>query len=152
MNKKISLGICISLIIIAVTATFAITMVISGKVYNGIVSDISRRSGSFDSVVEIHEIVGNYYYGEIEDSNKLNSALARGFVNGLDDSNCIYLDASEYSAYENKLTGGIKGIGVETAFHYQTGNFVITHVYEDSPAKMQVFVKKTLSPQSATPL
>ena len=135
MNKKISLGICISLIIMAVTATFAITMVISGKVYNGIVSDISRRSGSFDSVVEINEIVGNYYYGEIEDGNKLNSALARGFVNGLDDSNCIYLDAAEYSAYENKLAGGIKGIGVETAFNYQTGNFVITHVYEDSPAK-----------------
>ena len=108
MNKKISLGICISLIIIAVTATFAITMVISGKVYNGIVSDISRRSGSFDSVVEINEIVGNYYYGEIEDSNKLNSALARGFVNGLDDSNCIYLDASEYSEYQSKLAGGIK--------------------------------------------
>lgn len=135
MNKKISLGICISLIIMAVTATFAITMVISGKVYNGIVSDISRRSGSFDSVVEINEIVGNYYYGEIEDSNKLNSALARGFVNGLDDSNCIYLDASEYAEYENKLAGGIKGIGVETAFDYQTGSFVITHVYEDSPAK-----------------
>ena len=135
MNKKVSLGICISLVIIAITATFAITMVVSGQIYNGIVSDISQRSGSIDSVVEINEIVRNYYYGDIEDNNKLNSALARGFVNGLDDSNSIYLDASEYAAYEDKLEGGIKGVGVETAFNYQTGHFVITHVYDGSPAK-----------------
>lgn len=135
MNKKISLGICISLVIMAVTATFAITMVVSGKIYNSIISEISQRSQTYDSVAEINEIVGNYYYGTIEDNNKLNSALAEGFVNGLDDGSSLYLDSTEYASYVAKLEGGVTGIGVETAFNYQTGKFVITHVYDESPAK-----------------
>lgn len=135
MNKKISLGICISLIIIAITATFAITMVVSKQVYDSIISNISQRSQTYESVDEINKIVSNYFYGSVEDQSKLNAALAEGYVNGLGDGNSLYLDSSEYASYTAKLEGGVMGIGVETAFDYQTGNFVITHVYEDSPAE-----------------
>lgn len=135
MNKKISMGICISLIIIAITATFAITMVVSKQIYDGIISNISQRSQTYDSVDEISKIVSNYFYGSVEDQNKLNSALAEGYVNGLGDANSLYLDASEYASYTAKLEGGITGIGVETAYNFQTGEFVITHVYESSPAE-----------------
>lgn len=133
MNKKISLGVCISLVIIAITATYAVTMVSSGKIYNNIINKISQRSGVFDSVIEVNEIFLNYY-GEI-DENKLNSAIARGLVLGLDDTGSVYLDSTEYAAYTAKLEGGLTGIGVEAAFDYMTGKFVITHVYEGSPAK-----------------
>lgn len=135
MNKKISMGICISLIIIAITATFAITMVLSGRIYNSIISDISKRSQTYKSVEEINEIVVNYFYGTVEDQSNLNAALAEGYVNGLNDANSLYLNASEYASYAAKLEGGVTGIGVETAFNYQTGGFVITHVYEGSPAE-----------------
>lgn len=135
MNKKISMGICISLIIIAITATFAITMVLSGRIYDSIISDISKRSQTYKSVEEINEIVVNYFYGTVEDQSNLNAALAEGYVNGLNDANSLYLDASEYASYAAKLEGGVTGIGVETAFNYQTGGFVITHVYEGSPAE-----------------
>ena len=47
----------------------------------------------------------------------------------------IYLSSAEYSAYTAKLEGGVSGIGVETAYNYQTGQFVITYVYEGSPAE-----------------
>ncbi|MBQ8016397.1 MAG: PDZ domain-containing protein [Clostridia bacterium] len=134
MNKKISMGICISLIIIAITATFAITMVVSGRIYDSIISDISKRSQTYKSVEEINEIVVNYFYGTVEDQNNLNAALAEGYVNGLDDANSLYLNSAEYVSYASKLEGGVTGIGVETAFNYQTGGFVITHVYEGSPA------------------
>lgn len=135
MNKKISMGICISLIIIAITATFAITMVLSGRIYDSIISDISKRSQTYKSVEEINEIVVNYFYGTVEDQSNLNAALAEGYVNGLNDANSLYLNASEYASYAAKLEGGVTGIGVETAFNYQTGGFVITHVYEGSPAE-----------------
>lgn len=135
MNKKISLGICISLIIIAITATFAITMVVSKQVYDSIISNISQRSQTYESVDEINKIVSNYFYGSVEDQSKLNAALAEGYVNGLGDGNSLYLDSSEYASYTAKLEGGVMGIGVETAFDYQTGDFIITHVYEDSPAE-----------------
>lgn len=134
MNKKISIGLCISLIIISITATFAITMVVSKQIYNNIISNISQRSQTYESVDEISQLISNYYYGSVDDPN-INAALAEGYVNGLTEGANVYLNASEYAAYTAKLEGGVTGIGVETAFNYQTNQFVVTHVYEDSPAE-----------------
>lgn len=135
MNKKISLGLCISLIIISVTATFAVTMVVSKQIYNGIIGNISQRSQTYDSLEEISELVNNYYYGSTEDRSRLNASLVNGYVEGLGDSNSLYLNAADYAEYTAILEGGLTGIGVETAYDYQKGDFVITHVYEGSPAE-----------------
>lgn len=135
MNKKISLGLCISLIIIAVAATFATTMVVSKQIFSNIISNISQRSQTYESVDEISKIISNYYYGSVDDQSKLNASLAEGYVNGLSEGSNIYLSSAEYSAYTAKLEGGVSGIGVETAYNYQTGQFVITYVYEGSPAE-----------------
>lgn len=135
MNKKISLGLSISLIIISITATFALTMVISKQLYNRIISNISQRSQIYESVDEISKIISNYFYGTVEDQNKLNSSLAEGYVNGLNDSNSLYLTSAEYDSYLEKLEGGVAGIGAETAYDYTGGKFTVTHVYEGSPAE-----------------
>lgn len=134
MNKKISLGLCISLIIVSITATFAITMVASQKIYGGIMNNISQRFQSYQSVEEIGQIVSNYFYGTITDRNKLDAALTEGYVNGLGD-NSRYLNAAEYSSYTETLEGGVKGVGIETAYDYRNDCFVITYVYEGSPAE-----------------
>ncbi len=134
MNKKISLGLCISLIIISITATFALTMVTSKQIFSGIMNNISQRSQAYQSVDEISQIVSNYFYGSANDQNKLNAALTEGYVNGLGDANSIYLNASEYASYTSMIEGGVTGVGVETAYDYQTSRFIITHVYEGSPA------------------
>ncbi len=135
MNKKVSLGLCISLVIIAIAATFAATMAFSKSLYNGIINNISMRSQIYSSVDEINQIISNYFYGTVEDQNALNAALAEGYITGLGDSGSRYLDASEYSDYTEKLEGGVKGIGIETAYDYSEGRFIITFVYEDSPAE-----------------
>ncbi len=135
MNKKVSLGICISLVIIAITATFAVTMVVSSRIYDGIISGLSQRSINYKSVEEIENIVSNYFYGNVDGKNSLSASLAEGYIEGLADGNSRYLNSEEYSAYTSKLEGGVTGIGVETAFDYRTGDFVITHVYENSPAE-----------------
>lgn len=135
MNKKISLGLCISLIIISVTATFAVTMVVSKQIYNGIIGNISQRSQTYDSLGEISELVNSYYYGSDEDRSRINASLVNGYVEGLGDSNSLYLNAADYVEYTAMLEGGVTGIGVETAYNYQKSSFVITHVYENSPAE-----------------
>ncbi len=135
MNKKVSLGICISLVIIAITATFAVTMVVSSRIYDGIISGLSQRSINYKSVEEIENIVSNYFYGNVDGQNTLSASLAEGYIKGLNDGNSRYLDSEEYADYTAKLEGGVTGIGVETAFDYRTGDFVITHVYADSPAE-----------------
>lgn len=135
MNKKISLGLCISLIIISITATFATTMAASKQIYSKIMNNISQRSQNYQSVEEISQIVSNYFYGSVSDQNQLNASLTEGYVNGLGDSNSMYLDAAEYASYTAMLDGGVTGVGIETAFNYQTGKFIITYVYEGSPAE-----------------
>ena len=97
MNKKISVGFCLSLVITAIAATFAITMVFSKQIYNGIISNISQRSQSFDSAEEINRIISNYFYGNLNEyNNNLGSSIAKGYVNGLNDSNSLYMTAGEY--------------------------------------------------------
>lgn len=134
MNKKISLGLCISLIFVSITATFAITMVVSQKIYGGIMNDISQRFQSYQSVEEIGQIVSNYFYGSVSDLNKLNAALTEGYVNGLGD-NSSYMSAAEYASYTETLEGGVTGVGIETAYDYRNDELVITYVYEGSPAQ-----------------
>lgn len=135
MNKKISLGLCISLIIISITATFATTMAASKQIYSKIMNNISQRSQNYQSVEEISQIVSNYFYGSVSDQNQLNASLTEGYVNGLGDPNSMYLNAAEYASYIAMIDGGVTGVGVETAFNYQTGKFIITYVYEGSPAE-----------------
>lgn len=135
MNKKVSLGICLSLVIIAVTATFALTMVISSQIYDGIISGLSQRTSSDKLIEEIGEIVRNNFVEKDYDQNMLKNALADGYAKGLGDAYSRYLDSEKQAAYISKLEGGVSGIGVETAFDYRTADFVITHVYENSPAE-----------------
>lgn len=135
MNKKISLGMCISLIIISITATFAITMVVSKQIYSSIISNISQRSENHEAVEEISRIISSHYFGSVDDTANMNASLAEGYVNGLDVGINRYLTAAEYADYNAKLEGGVKGIGVETFFKAQTNQLIVTHVYENSPAE-----------------
>ncbi len=135
MNKKISLGLCISLVIMSIAATFSITMVVSKNIYNKIIGNISQRSQMYASVDEINQIISNNFYGTVEDSNLLSASLSEGYINGLGDPASRYMTSQEYTEYISRLEGGVTGIGVETAFDYQNNRFVITHVYEGSPAE-----------------
>ena len=135
MNKKISVGICLSLVIISVAATFALTMVFSKQIYNGIIRNISQRSQSFDSAEEINRLIANYFYGDLNEYNSnLGSSIAEGYVNGLNDSNSVYMTASEYDTYKNRIENGLVGVGVEAFYDFSSNNAYITFVYEGSPA------------------
>ncbi len=138
MNKKISFGLCLSLVIIAVATTFAVTMVFSKQIYNGIISNISQRSQTYDSAEEINRLISNYFYGDLEDyNNNLGASLAKGYVSVLNDENSYYMSAQEYSSYKEKLENGQIGIGIETLYSYSEGAFVISYVYEGSPAETE---------------
>lgn len=135
MNKKISLGLCISLVVIAVAATFAITMVFSKQIYNGIISNISQRAQSYEGAEEINKIISNYYYGDLDEyNNNLGASLAEGYVNGLNDSSSYYMSASEYADYIDKTENGLSGVGIEASFDYSSNKLIVSYVYAGSPA------------------
>ncbi len=138
MNKKISFGLCLSMVIIAIAATFAITMAFSKQIYNGIISNISQRSQTYDSAEEINRLISNYFYGDLENyNNNLGASLAMGYVSVLDDESSMYMTASEYASYTEKLENGLIGVGIETIYDYSTGDLVVACVYEGSPAESE---------------
>ncbi|MCR5522288.1 MAG: PDZ domain-containing protein [Clostridia bacterium] len=138
MNKKISVGLSLSLIILAVTATFALTMVFSRQIYNRIISNISQRSHTYEAAEEINKIISNNFYGDLREyNNNLGSYLAEGYVKSLNDPNSVYMNASEYAEYNALLEQGQTGVGIDTAYDYTDGRLKITRVYAGSPAEAE---------------
>lgn len=136
MKRKISLGLCLSLIITFVALTFSVTMVYSKQIYNSIISNISQRAQTYEGAEEINKIISNYYYGDLNEYNKnLSSALAEGYVNGLKDANSVYMTSEEYIEWKDRLENGITGAGIETSYNFLTNQFVISYVYDGSPAQ-----------------
>ena len=137
MNKKISIGLCVSLIIMAVTATFAITMVFSRQVYNNIISNLAARAGYATAIDEIDGICESYFFSSAprkRNEATVNSFLVEGYVNSLGDAKSRYLTAEEYDEYLTLINGGIYGAGLEVAFDEQKGQLVVAYVYDESPA------------------
>ncbi len=134
MNKKISLGLTIALIIVSVTATFAITMSVSQRMYNNLITDLPNRAQMYDAVEEIDNIVRSNYYGEIDEAF-LDSNLENGYINGLNDPYSYYMNADAYKLYSSKLEGRSAGIGVEVETDPESGYLLVTEVYPNSPAQ-----------------
>lgn len=136
MNKKISLGLSIALIILSITATFAITMAASKSIYNKIINNLSLRTSASSAIEEISEIVSGYFYGTVDDRTAvITSAVAKGYVEGLGDPNSSYLSSEEYEAYTERLAGKLSGIGIETHFDSAQDKLLVAYVYEASPAQ-----------------
>ena len=136
MNKKISLGLAIALIILSATATFAITMSVSQRMYNKLITDLPKRAQMYDAVEEVDNIVRSKYYGDIDEA-LLDSNLENGYINGLGDKYSRYMNADAYKLYSSKLEGRSAGIGVEVETDPESGYLLITEVYPNSPAQTE---------------
>ncbi len=134
MNKKISLGLAIALIIVSATATFAITMSVSQRIYNNLITDLPDRAQMYSAIEEIDEIIRSKYYGEI-DQSVLDSNLENGYVRGLGDPYSYYMSAEEYKDYYAELEGKSSGVGIETQLDAETGYISVTEVYTGSSAQ-----------------
>ena len=75
MNKKISLGAALALMLIVTAVTFSITMIFSRQTFSTTVTNISEREAMYDKLAEIDSYVRKNYYGTI-DENNLNDYLS----------------------------------------------------------------------------
>lgn len=134
MNKKVSLGVTLALVIVAITATFAVTMSLSMRTYNNLIKDLPSRVQMYSSVAELDELVRKEYYGDINDST-LNSNISAGYIKGLADPYSYYMTANEYVEYYERNQGKRSGIGINPTLNPDTGYIYVTAVFENSPAK-----------------
>ena len=103
MNRKISLGLALALIFVAMAGSVAGTMAVSMKMYNSIIKDLPKRSQTYSLLAEIDDVIRTNYYGEINET-LLNADMAEGFANGVGDSYSYYMTASEYDVYKMRRT------------------------------------------------
>ena len=120
MNKKISLGVTIALILIAVTASIAITMSFAMNQYDALIEGLPEREEMYARLSALDDEVREKYYGSI-DNQQLNAELASGYMQGLGDEYSYYMTASEYIAYDVRFRRKMSGIGISTVFYEETG-------------------------------
>lgn len=131
MNKKISLGIAISLIAIACAVTFVVTMTVSLNLYNEKIAGVQQREDINTRIQEIDAFVRNYSLYEIDDDD-VKTGIYAGYLDGISDKYSDYFTTDEFY-YETMLNeGSLVSIGVETV--NDGGYPKVTVVYENSSA------------------
>lgn len=131
MNKKVSLGVTIALILVSITAAIAITMSVSMHQYNSLIEDLPNREQMYSSLSELDKKVRSKYFRSI-DGNKLNSKIAEGYIKGLGDEYSYFMTADEYVDFYNRIHGKMSGIGIRSELDEKTGYILVADVDPDS--------------------
>ena len=132
MNKKISLGVAISLIAIGCAITFVLTWTISLNIYNSKISSAQKYDGAYDKIRQMDAVIRSNYIGEIDEEAVKNGILS-GYVNSIGDGNATYLTPTEYYRKQQIESGVVTGAGFE-AYEDGSGYLVISSVYKNSSA------------------
>ena len=133
MNRKISVGMAVTIVILAMTVTFSITMLIAMRLFDSTVSSVKEKESMYNKVAEVDRYVRSNDYYPI-DETVLYDRLTAGYLLGTGDKYARYYTANAYTELMNIQSGKILGIGVELGID-QTGYAKVTKVYEDSPGR-----------------
>ena len=132
MNKKISLGLALSLIAVSMAVTFILTSFFSLQSFNKKVVDVTEKSKKYTSLQTLDGYIRENYYGDIDESG-LSDGLMKGYVSGIGDKYSRYLTAAEYLTEKNENSGELVGLGLTLA-EDASGYMRISEIMEDSPA------------------
>ena len=133
MNKKISVGITISLMLIASAITFILTSNFTLNTINEKVTNVSEREKIYNKIGDIDTQVKEHFYGNINEDNVID-AVAEGYMTVLDDKYASYNSPEENEAKTLKQDGKTLGIGI-TATSDESGYILIQSILPNSPAE-----------------
>lgn len=134
MNKKISLGIAISLVAIGCAITFVLTWTVSLNIYNSKLGTSEKYEGVYAKLREIDTTVRQNYIGTVSDDS-LENATINGYIAGIGDKYASYIAPSAYYELQQTQSGVILGAGFE-AEEDTSGYLRITSVYKGSSAEL----------------
>jgi carboxyl-terminal processing protease len=135
MNKKLSLGVCISLIAIACAVTFVLTMTISLNLYNEKIAGVEQREAIYTKMQDIDSYSRSYFIGSINEERLINGIM-NGYMAGLGDTKARYIPLSEIREVQQLMRGRIVTAGFQVESH-ESGYIIITEVFEGSSAMLQ---------------
>ncbi len=132
MNKKISLGLALSLIAVSIAVTFILTSFFSLQSFNTKVMDVNEKGKKYSALQSLDTVVRDSYYGDINEQT-LEDGILKGYVQGLDDRYSRYLTEEEYLTELNENSGTLVGLGL-TLTEDESGYIRITEIVSSSPA------------------
>ena len=132
MNKKISLGMTISLIAIACAITYVVTITVSTNMFNQRIGGVTQREEIYSKIEEIDSYVRNASYYDINEE-ALIAAIVNGYVDGLSDASAEYLTAAQAYKRQQLDSGTLISIGIEVS-REESGYLIVDKIYANSPA------------------
>lgn len=135
MNKRISIGAALAILLIVAAVTFSMTMIYARNDFNRRVNDLREREREFEKYAEIDRLVRINYYGKINDAQLMDS-VAKGYVQGIGDTYATYLSAEEYKKLTETDEGDNVGIGAIIEQAPDDFYLLVTQVYPESPSQV----------------
>ncbi len=136
MNKKISLGIAISLVAIGCAITFVLTWTVSLNIYNSKIGTSEKYEGVYEKLRQIDATVRQNYIGAgTVIDEQLQISTINGYISGIGDKYASYIVPSAYYELQQSQAGVILGAGFE-AEEDGSGYLKITSVYKGSSAEL----------------
>lgn len=136
MNRKISVGVAISLVAIGCAITFVLTWTISLRIYNSKIGASESYEGIYAKLREIDATVRTNYIGVGTMSDaQLEASVINGYVTGIGDKYAAYMEPSSYYELQQTTGGVVSGAGIEVA-EDGSGYLKITNVYKGSSAEL----------------
>ncbi len=132
MNKKISLGLAISLMAVIATLAIMLTYSYAINVFEDRMAAITDREATGELITEIDNKIRQKYSGTISES-KLRSAIANGYVTGLGDADCAYFSSEQWELEDDRKAGYDFGLGMDVT-KTSDGNMMVTRVQSGSPS------------------
>ena len=133
MNKKISVGMMLTIVILAMTVTFSVTMLLAMRLFDSTVSSVKEKESMYNKISELDRYVRSNDYYTI-DETRLYDTISSGYLLGTGDRYARYYTAEAYAELLDIQNGVLMGIGVEVA-QDQTGYAKVLKVYDGSPAQ-----------------
>ncbi|MCI8387235.1 MAG: PDZ domain-containing protein [Clostridiales bacterium] len=131
MSKKITIGMAIVLMLLAILLTFQLTYVALNNKYQAELDEITRGQDIFSKLAAVDQLYRSLYIGEIDD-DELMDAILRGYVYGTGDKYAYYLNQEQFAEMMADNRGEMQGIGVYVI--YQNDAIEIINVMPESPA------------------
>ena len=133
MKKKISVGVSLVLVLLAVILTFEVTYTVLSVQHRKEMSDAYAHLENYNKLLYVDEMYRSLYVKDVDEEALIDGILA-GYVMGTGDRYGAYYPAEEFQTYMDSLNGDMQGIGVNVIWSADYGAIEIINVMPDSPA------------------
>lgn len=133
MKKKLSLGVCIVLMLAASLITFQLTNVLLANKHKEELSAAYESVARYGKLLEADTLFRSLYVEDIDEEELMDGILS-GYVYGSGDKYAAYYPADAFEEYMADLSGDAQGIGVNVIYNAEYNAIEVISVMPDSPA------------------